>query len=50
MSARWLLLLTVVRPSLEYGDEVWEGNNSQAAVLESILLGGGKPTTGMKPS
>ena len=42
MSARRLLLLSVVRPSLEYGSEVWEGNKSQAAALESILLGGGK--------
>ena len=26
MIARRLLLLSVVRPSLEYGNEVWEGN------------------------
>ena len=37
LSARRLLLLSVVRPSLEYGSEVWEGNKSQAAAL-----GGGK--------
>ena len=46
MSARRLLLLSVVRPSLEYGNEVWEGNKSQAAVLESVLLGGGKRILG----
>ena len=39
--ARRLLLLSVIRPSLEYGSEVWEGN-SLAAALESFLLGGGK--------
>ena len=41
LSARRLLLLSVVRPSLQYGSEVWEGNKSQAAPLESVLLGGG---------
>ena len=46
MSARRLLLLSVVRPSLEYGSEVWEGNKSQAAALESVLLGGGKRILG----
>ena len=40
LSARRLLLLSVVRPSLEYGSEVWEGNKSQAAALESVLLSG----------
>ena len=39
MSAHRLLLLSVVRPSLDYGNEVWEGNKSQAAALESNLLG-----------
>ena len=34
-----MLLLSVLRPSLEYGSEVWEGNKSQAASLESIMLG-----------
>ena len=32
--------------SLEYGSEVWEGNKSEAADLESILLGGGKRILG----
>ena len=34
-----MLLLAVVRPSLEYGNEVWECNKGQANVLESIILG-----------
>ena len=38
----WLLLLAVVRPTLEYGSEVWEANKTQAAVLESVMLGGAK--------
>ena len=46
MSARRSLLLSVVRPSLEYGSEVWEGNKSPAAALESVLLGGGKRILG----
>ena len=37
LSARRLLLLSVVRPTLEYGSEVWEGNKSPA---ESVMLGG----------
>ena len=36
----------IVRPSLENGSEVWEGNKSQAAALESVLLGGGKRILG----
>ena len=28
------------------GSEVWEGNKSQAAALESVLLGGGKRILG----
>ena len=34
-----MLLLSVLRPSLKYGSEVWEGNKSQTASLESIMLG-----------
>ena len=30
LSARRHLLLSVIRPSIEYGSEVWEGNKSQA--------------------
>ena len=42
MSARRLLLLSVIRPSIEYRSEVWEGNKSQAGYLESIILDGAK--------
>lgn len=46
MSARRLLLLSVVRPSLEYGSEVWEGNKCQVAAIESVILGGAKRILG----
>ena len=39
LSARRMLLLAVVRPSLEYGNEIWECSKGQANALESILLG-----------
>ena len=42
LSARRLLLLSVVRPSLEYGSEIWDCNKSQTRALESIILGGAK--------
>ena len=42
LSARRLLLLSVIWPSIEYGGEVWEGNKSQVDALESIILGGAK--------
>ena len=41
-----LLLLSVIRPSIEYGSEVWEGNKSQAGSLESIILDGAKRILG----
>ena len=44
LTARRLLLLSVVRPSLEYGSEIWDCNKSQARALESIILGGAKKT------
>ena len=47
LSARRMLLLSVLRPSLEYGSEVWEGNKSQAASLESVMLGGAKRVLGL---
>ena len=31
---------------LEYGSEVWEGNKSQTAALESVMLGGAKRILG----
>ena len=46
LSARRLLLLSVVRPTLEYGSEVWEGNKSQTAALQSVMLGGAKRILG----
>ena len=46
LSARRLLLLSVIRPSMEYGGEVWEGNTSQVDALESIILGGAKRILG----
>ena len=36
------MLLSVIRPSIEYGSEVWEGNKRQAGSLESIILDGAK--------
>ena len=40
MSARRLLLLAVVWPTLEYGSERWEANKTQETALESVMLGG----------
>ena len=42
LSAVRLFLLSVIRPSIEYGNEVWEGNKSLACSLESIILDGAK--------
>ena len=42
MSTRRLLLLSVIRPIIEYGSEVWEGNKSQAGYFESMILDGAK--------
>ena len=46
LSARRLLSLAVVRPTLEYGSEVWEANKAQAGALESVVLGGAKRILG----
>ena len=46
LSACRLLLLSVIRPIIEYGSEVWEGNKSQAGSLESIILDGAKRILG----
>ena len=46
LSARRHLLLSVIRPSIEYGSEVWEGNKSQAGSLGSIILDGAKRILG----
>ena len=40
LCARRLLLLSVLRPSIEYGSEVWKCNKSQTSDLESILFWG----------
>ena len=44
--ARRLLLVSVLRPTLEYGSEVWACNKRQTAPLESIQLGAAKKTLG----
>ena len=36
----------MVRPTLEYGSEVWEGNKAHAAALESVMIGGAKRILG----
>ena len=41
-----MLLPSVLRQRLVYGSEVWDGNMSQAASLESIMLGGDKRVIG----
>ena len=46
LTARRLLLISVVRPTLEYGSEVWECNKAQAAALESVMIGGAKRILG----
>ena len=40
LCARRLLLLPVVRLSIEYGSAVWDCNKNQASALETIILGG----------
>ena len=47
LSARKHLLLSVIRPSIEYGSEVWEGNKSQSGSMESIILDGAKQILGV---
>ena len=46
LSARRLLLLSVIRPSMEYGSEIWEGNKANMNALESIILRGAKKILG----
>ena len=41
-----MLLLSAVRPSLEYGNEIWDCNKSQANALESVILGGARKILG----
>ena len=46
LSAHSLLLLSVIRPSIEYGSEVWEGNKGRTNALESVVLGGAEKVLG----
>ena len=46
LSARRVLFLSALKPSIEYGSEVWKCNKGQASALESILLGGAKRILG----
>ena len=39
LTACRLLLLSVIRPSIENLGEIWEGNKGQIAALESNILG-----------
>ena len=45
LSEHRLLLLAVVRPTLEYGSEVWKANKAQL-LLWSLVLGGAKHILG----
>ena len=40
------MLVSVLRPTLEYGSEVWACNKRQTASLESIQLGAAKKILG----
>ena len=46
LSARRLLVLSVIRPSIEYSSEVWESNKSQTNALESVVWGEAKKFLG----
>ena len=48
LSACRLLLLSVIRPSIENGSEVWEGNKSRVGSLESIILDEAKRFLGVQ--
>ena len=41
-----MLLLSVIRPSMEYGSEIWEGNKTNMNALESVILRGAKKILG----
>ena len=40
------MLLSVLRPSIEYGCEIWKCNKRQASALESTILRGAKKILG----
>ena len=46
LTAYRLWLFSAIRPSIEYGGEIWEGNKGQVAALESIILGGAEKILG----
>ena len=46
LTACRLLLLSVIRPSIEYGGEIWEGNKGHVVGLDSFILGGAKRILG----
>ena len=46
LTAGRLLLLSVIKPSIEYGEEIWEGSKGQVAGLDSIILGGAERILG----
>ena len=43
------LLLSVIRPSIHSGSEVWERNKSQACSLEYIIMDGASGSLGVLP-
>ena len=36
---RWQVILSILRPSLEYGNEVWRCTSTQSKALDAVLLG-----------
>ena len=46
ISAKRLLLLVVLRPSLEYGSEIWNCNKKFQQALEALQLGAAKRILG----
>ena len=47
LTARRLLLLSVIRCSIEYGGEIWEGNKGQVAGLRVHYSGGSQKDSGL---
>ena len=46
LSAGTSSLLSVIRPSIGYGSDIWDGNKCQADALVSIVLGEPKGSLG----
>ena len=36
---RWQVILSILRPSLEYGNEVWRYTSTQSKAVDAVLLG-----------